>query len=50
MKNHKSELYARLLVKQKLYMDEHPPTLSLVLNTSLGYTQVFVFSVFCLQV
>lgn len=25
MKKHKLELYARLLVKQKLYADEHPP-------------------------
>lgn len=50
MKKHKLELYARLVVKQKLSVDEHPPTKSLVLNTCLGYTQVFVFSAFCLQV
>lgn len=50
MKKHKLELYAKLPVKQKLSVDEHPPTKSLVLNTSLEYTQVFVFPAFCLQV
>lgn len=50
MKKHKLELYAKLPVKQKLFVDEHPPTKSLVLNTSLEYTQVFVFPAFCLQV
>lgn len=49
MKKDKLELYANLLVKQKLSADEHPPTKNLVLNTSLVYTQVFVFSAFCLQ-
>lgn len=50
MKKHKLELCARLLVKQKLSVDEHPPTKNLVLNIPLGYTQAFVFSAFCLQV
>lgn len=49
MKKDKLELYANLLVKQKLSADEHPPIKNLVLNTSLVYTQVFVFSAFCLQ-
>lgn len=49
-KKHKLELNANLLVKQKLSADDYPPTKNLVINTSLGYTQVFVFSAFCLQV
>lgn len=42
MKKHKLELYANLLVKQKLSADEHPPTKNLVLNTSLGHTSLCI--------